>query len=186
MGHPSHGGAITRCAAVPSPRPVPRRKRACGAASPDAAAGGQSRPGKDRSGSPLPLRRGGCGRRAPVGALPRPGRGRAVPASRVSESPSRFRFSKCRCAAPASARPVGAGSGDAPGASPAPALPPATRRRRCWAQNSLSPAAEPMMRVPRNRGVCGTFCKGSCWFDTASACSTHTAPLRAFPRRSKK
>jgi hypothetical protein len=64
-------------------------------------------------------------------------------------------------------------------------LPPATRRRRCWAQDCLSPVVGLMVQVPRNRGVCGTFCKGSCWFDTASACSIHTAPLRVSPRRSK-
>ena len=118
---PALGGAAAARGRVPSPR----RRTACGAASPDAAAARQSRPGTDRPGSRPPLRRGGCGHRGPVGALPLQGPWPAAPASPASESPCRFRFWRCRCAAPASARPVGAGSGGARGESRAPARPPA-------------------------------------------------------------
>ena len=110
----------------------------------------------------------------------------AAPANPASGSPCRFRFWRCRCAAPASGPPVGAGSDGAPGASRAPAQPPAARPRRCRAPAGWSPVAAPGAPAPQCRGVCGTFCKGSCWFGTASACSIHTAPLRVFPRSLKK
>ena len=48
-----------------------------------------------------------------------------------------------------------------------------------------APIAAPKVPAPRYRGACGTFCKGNCWFYTASVCSTHTAPLRVYPRSLK-
>ena len=91
---------------------------------------------------------------------------------RLRASRTRFRTSTPRARASRSS-----------GANPAPVLPPAIRRRRCWAQAGSSPVVELIERVPRNREVCGSACKGSCWFYTASAGSIHTAPLRVFPRR---
>ena len=73
-------------------------RTACAAASPDAAAARQSRPGTDRRESRRLLLRGGCGSRAPTGTHPLRGPWPAAQASPGWGSPCRFRFWRCRCA----------------------------------------------------------------------------------------
>ncbi len=141
----------------------------------------QSRPGTGRSESRRPLRRGGCGHRAPVGARPRQERGQPLQRSQrrnrlavfdLRDVGARHLHPSRQLALAQVARPA-----------QFPHLPatcnPASAKR---AQAGWSPAVEPRKPAPRYRGACGIFCKGSCWSYTASTCSTHTAPLRVFPR----